>query len=388
MLVRLKNALLGGAKLTVSHENAPELLSLCLEMKLPVSKTALQGEDFTLVASYRAVRALARRLEAAEIPFSEKCFGLPFFLFAYRKRPGIFIGLATALAIIFLSGSVVWDIRVSGNSSIDTATVKRELAEAGFDLGSSVKTDVDRVSNSLLSRSDKISWLSINMSGTVAYVQIREEAHFAQKDNSPCNLVASKDGTVERIESSCGTVCVEVGQSVKKGEILVSGVRGGKLGNYTLVQASGEIFAITSREFSVEVPLKYEAEVPVRVQKGQKHLNFFGKNIFFSKNSRKNTLKCVKIYMEDNLSPPNLPPLPFGVVTEIITEYETVTKTRTPKEASDLAFAQLYRNMASELSECDLMSKNIRCEMTDECVRLYCTAVCSENIAIPQKINQ
>ena len=388
MLVRFKNALLGGARITVSQEDSTALLDLCLEMKLPVSRTALHGENFTLVTSYRAARTLARRLTAAEIAFSERCFGLPFFLFAYRKRPGIFIGLVLAFAILFASGSVVWDIRVSGNTSVDTATVKRELAEAGFDLGSSVKTDVDRISNSLLSRSEKISWLSVNMSGTVAYVQIREEAHFAEKDNSPCNLVASRDGTIERIESSCGAVCIEVGQSVKKGEILVSGIRGGKSGNYELVQASGEIFAIVSREFSVEVPLKYEFPAPVRTENGQKCIKFFEKNIFFSKNSRKNTAKCVTIYKEKNFSPPGLPPLPFGIVTEVITEYETVTKTRTPKEASDLAFAQLYRNMTSELSGADLMSKNIRCEITDDCVRLYCTAVCSENIAIPQKIHQ
>ena len=92
--------------------------------------------------------------------------------------------------------------------------------------------------------------------------------------------------------------------------------------------------------------------------------------------------------MEENLSPPFLPPLPFGVVTELITEYETVTKIRTQKKASDMAFAQLYRNMASELYDCDLMSKNIKCEMTEESVRLICTAVCSQNIAIPQKISQ
>lgn len=388
MLVKIKNALLGGARLSVTEKNAPELLSLCLEMKLPISKTDLAEDKLTVETSYGAARKLSRRLSALNIPFTEKCFGLPFFLFSYRKRPGIFIGLALALGIIFLSGSVVWDIRVSGNSDIDTATVKRELEAAGFGLGSSVKTDVDRVSNSLLAKSDKISWLSINMSGTVAYVQIREEAHFAQKDNSPCNLVALRDGTVERIESSCGTVCVEVGQSVKKGEILVSGVRGGKLGNYSLVQASGEVFAIVSRVFEVEVPFKYETQVPIRVENGQKHIKFFSKNIFFSKNSRKNTSKCVKIYMEENLSPPFLPPLPFGVVTELITEYETVTKIRTQKEASDMAFAQLYRNMASELYDCDLMSKNIKCEMTEESVRLICTTVCSQNIAIPQKINQ
>ncbi len=388
MLVKIKNALLGGARLTVSEGNAPELLSLCLEMKLPVSKTAIDGGKLTVETPYGAARKLARRLAAADIPFAERCFGLPFFLLAYRKRPGIFIGLALAFTIIFLSGSVVWDIRISGNTNVDTATVKRELAAAGFDLGSSVKTDVDRVSNSLLARSDKISWLSINMSGTVAYVQIREEAHFAQKDNSPCNLVALRDGTVERIESSCGTVCVEVGQSVKKGEILVSGVRGGKLGNYTLVQASGEIFAITSREFSVEVPLKYEAQIPFSSENDQKYIKFFSKKIFFSKNSRKNTSECVTIYMEDNLSPLYLPPLPFGVVTELITKYETVTKTRTAQEASDIAFAQLYRQMQNELSDSDLLSKTIRCEMTEESVRLICTAVCSENIAIPQKISQ
>ena len=312
-------------------EVAPENV----EEAQPTKPMERENADITVETPYGAARKLSRRLAALDIPFTEKCFGLPFFLFSYRKRPGIFIGLALALGIIFLSGSVVWDIRVSGNTNVDTATVKRELAAAGFGLGSSVKTDVDRISNSLLARSDKISWLSINMSGTVAYVQIREEAHFAQKDNSPCNLVAMRDGTIERIESSCGTVCVEVGQSVKKGEILVSGVRGGKSGNYSLVQASGQVFAVVSRVFEVEVPFKYEAQVPISSENGQKYIKFFSKNIFFSKNSRKNTSKCVTIYMEENLSPPYLPPLPFGVVTELVTEYETVTKNRTPSGARD-----------------------------------------------------
>ena len=138
----------------------------------------------------------------------------------------------------------------------------------------------------------------------------------------------------------------------------------------------------------MEVPLQYEAEVATAVKKGEKYVIFFEKNIFFSKNSRKNTSKCVRIYKEKNFSPPSLSPLPFGLVTEIVTEYETVTKTRTQKEASDIAFSQLYRIMATELSESDLLSKSIRCEADENAVRLYCTTVCSENVAVPQKINQ
>lgn len=388
MLVRIKNALIGGTTLTVPAERAPEALSLCLEMKLPCSRAEVCGDSLVIETTYRAARKLARRLSALEIDCTEHCHGFPFFLWAYRKRPGIFAGLILALAIIFLSGSVVWDIRVSGNSSIDSATVKRELSAVGFGLGSSVKTDVDRVSNSLLARSDRISWLSINMSGTVAYVQIREEASYIEKDTSPCNLVASRDGTVERIEATSGTVCVEEGQSVKKGDILVSGVRGGKLGNYTLEQATGAVYAITGREFSVEIPLQYEVEVPTMTEKGEKYIKFFSKNIFFSGNSRNSGAKCVKIYREDNLSPPSLPPLPFGVVTELVTVYETVTRTRTEKEASDMAFVLLGRQIARELENADLMSKTIKSEISDTSVRLSCTAVCSENIALSQKINQ
>ncbi len=388
MLVKLKNAIIGGTTLTVPAERAPEALNLCLEMKLPCSKTKICGNFLIIETSYMAARKLTRRLSAIDIDFTERCHGLPFFLLAYRKRPGIFAGLALAFAIIFLSGSVVWDIRVSGNRSIDSTTVKRELSAAGFGLGSSVKSDVDRVANSLLARSDRISWLSINLSGTVAYVQIREEASFAEKDTSPCNLVALRAGTIERIEATSGTVCVEEGQSVKKGDILVSGVRGGKLGNYTLEQASGAIYAITSREFSVEIPLQYEVDVPSKTEKGKNYIKFFSKNIFFSQNSRNSGAKCVKIYKEDNLSPPSLPPLPFGVVTELVTVYETVTRTRTEKEASDMAFDLLSRQISSETGDADLMSKTIRCEISDTSVRLTCTAVCSENIALPQKIQQ
>ncbi len=388
MLVKLKNALIGSARLHIPAGYAPQVLSLCLNAKLPCSRIELSGGSLVIVTSYRAARMLSMRLTEYEIPFSERCRGLPFFLWAYRRRPGIFIGLALSLAIIILSGSVVWDIRISGNSSVDSASVKKELEAVGFGLGSSVRADVDRISNSLLARSDRISWLSVNMSGTVAYVQIREGASFAEKDSSPCNLVALRDGTVERIEATDGIVCVEVGQSVKKGEILVSGVRGGDLGNYSLEQARGEVYAITRRDFSVEIPLEYEEDIPVRTEKGEKYIKFFSKNIFFSRNSRNSMAKCVKIYREENLSPPNLTPLPFGIVTELVTEYETVTKRRTVKEASDMAFCLLGRQMTEELKESDLMSKNIRSSLTDSSVVLICEAVCSENIALPQKINQ
>ncbi len=388
MLVRIKSAIIGGARLTVSSKDAPRVLSLCLEMMAPCSRAEATGDRTVIETSCKAARRLARKLEYEGIDFEEKHHGFPFFLWAYRKRPGIFAGFILALAVILLSGRVVWDIRISGNRVLDSAAVKKELEAVGFGLGSSVKTDVDKVANSLLVRSDKISWLSVNMSGTVAYVQLREEASPAEKDSSPCNLVAASDGTVERIEATSGTVCVEVGQSVQKGEILVSGVRGGTLGNYTLEKAAGAVYAITRREISVEVPLEYEREVPVSVKKGEKYIKFFSKNIFFSRNSGNSTLKCVKIYREENLSPPFLPPLPFGVVTEIVTEYKSEVAKRNEKEASDMAFRLLGLRLTEELCNADLMSKTIRCHIGDSSVRLVCEAVCSENIALPQKIHQ
>jgi hypothetical protein len=67
------------------------------------------------------------------------------------------------------------DIRVDGNRELSDAEVIAELNASGLSLGKvRSKLDTDSIQNRVMISSDKISWISVNIIGTVAQVEIRE----------------------------------------------------------------------------------------------------------------------------------------------------------------------------------------------------------------------
>ncbi|HAG44316.1 MAG TPA: sporulation protein YqfD, partial [Clostridium sp.] len=67
------------------------------------------------------------------------------------------------------------------------------------------------------------------------------------------NIVASKDGEVDRIFSTSGTTIVEPGKIVKQGDLLIKSEQG-KEGKEYNVKAEGTVYAKTFYERSEEVP--------------------------------------------------------------------------------------------------------------------------------------
>ena len=77
-----------------------------------------------------------------------------------------------------------------------------------------------------------------------------------------CNVVASEGGTVVRMNAFGGQKAVQVGDSVAKGDLLVSGVFVDKYGGSHFVHAWGEVIAEVERTLTVEVPMTYTAWEP------------------------------------------------------------------------------------------------------------------------------
>ena len=65
----------------------------------------------------------------------ERRKGVPFFLYRYRKRIGIFVGLAVSLLFLWGMSLFVWDIQVTGNQVIQAEDVLRTVEEMGLKIG-------------------------------------------------------------------------------------------------------------------------------------------------------------------------------------------------------------------------------------------------------------
>ncbi len=384
--VKLKNILLGYSILSVEERNAHSLINACIKSGIPYEKTKISDGRLFLRTSLFSAKRLRRLLMETGAEFEEKSGGLPIFLGKYKRRYGVMVGALIFFLINFFAPKYVWDIRISGNTSVTAAEVKDELSRVGFDLGYKIgKEDIDKVTNAVLLNSEKISWMAINMNGSVAYVEIREKtgkkSEFDTDPHSYSNIVATRDGIIERVEVMRGKSAVSEGQSVREGDLLISGVIESTHGESRLENAIGKVYATTSRHFSVKIPLVYEKKILSEAVCTEKSIKFFSHEINIFKKDEKESENCVKIEEENSFSFPGLPALPIGIISESVREYETATEERSYEEASEIAFFELQAMIEAELSAAELLEKNIKTEMNDGEFIISCDIVCLENIA-------
>lgn len=384
LLVKIKNSLLGSAVLRTSVCNSADVLDICINNKIHYSKIKFDGDNIELSMSLLCAKKLAGELDKKEYVYSIKSGGLPILIGKYKRRWGLMAGVLIIFCIIYLSGSYVWDIRVSGNTSLTEAEVRAELDLAGFSVGSKIgEKDVDEIANSVLLTSEKIAWMSINYTGNVAYVQIREKElpQTIEGANAPANIIASRDGVIEYLEVMRGSAVVKERQSVREGDLLISGISENKFGEYRTERAIGKVYAVTNHHFSVKIPLNYDKKELSEAVCTKKTLKFFSFYINIFRKGGNLGASCVKIEKEDSLSLFGLPSLPVSIISEETREYQTTVAKLDEKEASEIAFFELENLILTKLQDADLLKKTIKTEITDNEFLLECDIICSENIA-------
>ena len=155
------------------------------------------------------------------------------FLIKNRHRYGAFLGIIVFAFLIFLSTDTVWDVRIEGAAEGSEDAVLEELSAAGLSVGKRwSKLDRSRVEINTLAASDSIAWININRRGSVAYVKVSDKKIYQEGEDAQgtANIVAARDCVIEEISVVRGYPMVKKGESVKAGDILISGVIPTELG--------------------------------------------------------------------------------------------------------------------------------------------------------------
>lgn len=319
----------------------------------------------------------------------EKSVGIPMLLKRYRYRPGIFIGIVIMILIIFISFGFVWDIRISGNDTISDLDIIRELGTAGLTTGKRIASlDIDEIENTMLKASDKISWISINLRGTVANIEVREKTEKPQQaSKKPSNLIASEKGEVVLLEVYSGKVAVKIGDIVNVGDILVSGIYDSQSLGVRFRRSVGSVFARTEHIIEIEIPYEYTEKVYTGKKITESQLFFFSNLIKFSKNYGNIPHTCDKISTRSIMTlirGKNLP-----VILESVTylEYVEEDRQRSADEACLIAFNRLEEELYTYTKDSQLLSKNISTDIGEESVKLTCHITIIEDIAKTQEFD-
>ena len=189
--------------------------------------------------------------------------GLPFVLNKYKKRKFFAISFFIVIALIVFSTNFVWEIEVTGSENIDKNEILQIANGEGLNIGV-LKNNVDEkkiIDKIRLERQD-ISWAAIEINGTKANIKIveAEEKPEIINEEDYCNIVATKEGIIEKVNAVNGTPLVKEGDLVTKGTILVAGWLEGKYTGMRYVHANAEIQAKTWYTSSEKVYLNMEEE--------------------------------------------------------------------------------------------------------------------------------
>ena len=151
--------------------------------------------------------------------------GLPFFARRYRRRVGFFAGAALFVGLVWLSTLFVWRVEVVSDTDMNTASILDNLEKIGISEGCFIPTvDCWAKSAEYLSTYDDCSWMSVNIVGTVARIEVRPmiRAQSELPDGKPCNIVAAQGGVICSFVVNSGKSYVTAGDIVKKGDTIAA----------------------------------------------------------------------------------------------------------------------------------------------------------------------
>ena len=386
--MRLIDFFAGVCRFSVAEGDAVRLLNILMKVRLVYRGFTVTGSETdgetggepggtaVLFCSARTAHRLAVLCDAAGIGHSVRTvYGLPAMKKTLIRRAGLIAGSLAALFILILGESVIWDVRVTGCRDILTSTETEALFA---ELGVAVKS------------SDKLAWAAVNIRGTTAVIEVREQLDPPKEDEPDGgydgeNLIAACDGLITGTEIIAGKPAVSRGQSVKKGDLLVSGVIDSTRIGVRITRARGEVRAETVREITVTVPYRYERNVPDGREDEEISLIFFSKEIkLFSKSGGAE-------HDSDTVSERNMPRLPGGKVIPVGIDrvkrvgYSAEEAVRSGAEAERLADFELSRRISDALSGGAYpVRKTVVREVGEDAVTLRCELVAVENIAVPQ----
>ena len=383
----------GRARLIVEENHLLDLLNVLLELGESYKNISPSSVELTYLAALRAQKFCRERGINAEI---ELLGGVPLWLLRLKKRPGLMIGILIAFIMIALGNRVIWDVRIDRNENLPESELIEILDGYGVHPGAFIsKLDIGDIQTRIEAENEEIAWISVNVIGTVAYVEVIGEVVPPDKEvpeGDGSNLVAARDGTVVGFEVIAGEPVVSAGQPVLKGELLVGGLIDSERFGYRAVEAKGRVFALTEYVFEAEIPYEYTVRIPEKKEICEISMIFFGFRQKFFKKGGFFGSEYDKIYSDIYIYSNRGAKVPVGLSVVSCPIYTESTAERTYAEAADLAHFEINRQILEALPDAEIVSKSYEIGETEDAsaYRLTCRVGCIDDIAlsVPFYINE
>lgn len=212
------------------------------------------------------------------VPFSSKVplkvhiverKGLPFLVRNWKKDWTFYSGFLFFFGILFFLSQFVWRIDFVGQSRYTKEMLQETLYDMGVWEGMFRQSlACNEIETNIRERYPEISWVSAEESDCVLKISIKEGQNItsSEKIKTARHLVAKYDGEIKQISVNRGTALVKPGDTVKKGDVLISGIiditnDANEVIKKEPVEAKGEVSMRVSMDFSYPIPTHYQKKV-------------------------------------------------------------------------------------------------------------------------------
>lgn len=269
----LTHMLRGYLKIRMTGFMPERFMNLCLNHTIEIWDLHYEKETRSWIfyadqSDYRRVRPFVKKC-GVHLELIRKA-GLPFFLNRNRKRKLYMMGILSFVTILYLMTQFLWDITLEGNCHFSDDTLKSFLNDQQICYGMrKKKIDCDALEEQIRETFPEILWVSARVSGTRLLIHIKENTVYQripEYDESPCDLVSAVDGTITHMIIRQGKSQVTNGESVVKGQLLVSGRvpitdDSDAIVEEKEVKADADIIARTEKRILLPIPRRVQERI-------------------------------------------------------------------------------------------------------------------------------
>ncbi len=243
-------------------------LNICRHHNIEMHHIRQDSALFFTMSASDYVRLVPLAYKTSVVPHIEKRSGFPFWVRHVMREWTFYSGFLLFLVSLEVMSSFVWQISFSGQKTFTKETLARDMETLNVHTGMRRKNlDCDAIEKSIRQFHPQISWVSAEEVGSLLKVSVKEGQNFEEKEEEkPCHLTARYGGVVQSVTVNRGTAAVKPGDTVKKGDILISGIvpvtdDSDEVAEKWPVAARGEVVIKAEQTFSEKIPLVYKRKV-------------------------------------------------------------------------------------------------------------------------------
>lgn len=250
MIYTLFNYLTGYVRLKIEGVGLEKVLRKCPYILWDVSRPSYTVMYCSL--SLLGYRKLKKKLDGVKVTVVEEHGLYRLFTSLWQKKV-LFFGLAAMILLGVCLSSFVFKIEINGYEKLDHRKIQEYVEQFGIKPGTlKQKTDLQALCREL-ERKPEIAWASAGYSGVVLNVTIIEAKR--KDDMTPCDIIAQYDAVIKRNSVFSGNKLKMEGDTVQKGDVLVSGLTVKEDGTVEGVASRAEIIGTIWAEGEGRVPV-------------------------------------------------------------------------------------------------------------------------------------